>query len=141
MLVILGVSYAKDIKHPDTLVGYWYGELDLEPITKKSSIQKYLALHNKDGEFEILFKVYDKNTKKLLSHHKEYGSWWVDDDKLVTKISKTVKDGKTKSPNTPEGYYLDKYQIIELTDKKLTYRHIQEKLTFTINKVAADYKF
>ena len=140
-LVLISCAHIPTGNSDGHLVGSWYGVTSMDYAQLKDKTQKSVATFSADGKWRIHLKMYDNTTKAFLDEQTEVGTWWVKDGILVTKISEIISSGTSHAPNTPEGFYLEKYVIANFSNNSFTYRDVKDGTKYTVKKVPEDYKF
>jgi hypothetical protein len=115
----------------DLMTGYWYGN----SASEEHKIERKWIVHLAgSGEFEIVFKEYMDTI--LTKTWYEFGTWDLRGMIHSTAINKIVmEDGEEIIPDTPDGVYYDEYEVLEINNKILRYRHIGKGEIFTVNRV------
>ncbi len=118
----------------DALIGHWYGEKQQGPQT-----HKFLVSRQADGNFDMTFKVYIDDY--ILMDRSQTGNWSVEHDIYTTKTTEITDVTGTYQPQTPEGYYLDQYTIIEITEEQIIYQHTGSGSRYTLTRVEEGFEF
>ena len=118
----------------DDLVGSWYGEKQKGP-----QLQTWLIVRDAKGHFEMKTKVFIDDF--MLMEKTEQGEWSVKSKTYSAKIMQVTDLTGSYKPQTPEGYYLDEYNIIELSADSFTYQHTGSGNEYVTQRVADDFAF
>jgi len=132
--LIISLSFpntASETNLKDLITGYWYGS---SVITERLIDRKWIVHLAESGEFKIFFKEYRNN--QLLKSWVESGTWNLRGTIHSTTINRIIMgDGSEITPDTPDGIYYDEYEVLEINDKILKYRHIEDDVVYTVNRV------
>lgn len=134
VIVILLFSPFINAQQIDALVGSWYGEKQKGP-----QLQTWLVVRDNKGRFEMKTKVFIDDF--VLMEKTEQGVWSVDSKVYSAKIMQITDVTGSYKPQTPEGYYLDEYKIIELSADSFIYQHTGSGNEYLTKRVADDFVF
>jgi hypothetical protein len=113
----------------NAIVGYWYGR-GYQPTLGRDN--EFIDHHAPDGKFEVHFRAYEGC--KVVEDQSEAGTWAMLDADTV-RVTTTSVDG------IPAGPYIDDYRTEELTAQFYRYVWIQKGVTYTSQRVDANFKF
>ena len=132
--IIFSFANSSVAEQSELLVGSWYGEKQ-----KDTQTQKWLVIRSSDGKFSLKTKIFID--EYLLMEKTQEGEWSLKDGIYNAKTTHITDLTGSYAPLTPEGYYLDQYEIIELSPTLFTYKHTGSGSIYSVKRVADDFTF
>ncbi len=111
--------------------GYWYGEAFQPSLGARV---QWLVRRNGDGTYEIEFRRYEGC--KMLSRHKEAGTWKLDDGVYSTE-TRTINGKRIAGGRR----FKDEYAVEKLTQDEFQYRHLGTDEAFSVKRVSPGFEF
>jgi len=117
------------------MVGKWFGDSP----TKDGGRKMYILERFLDGTMKIRFRLIDANGS--VEEQTELAQWGVSGNVYFT-ITHGILDGEDFHPFDPrQPYFNDAYEILELTEEVLQYRHAATGNEYKIKRVADNFDF
>ncbi|PWQ96622.1 hypothetical protein [Leucothrix pacifica] len=117
------------------MVGKWYGK----QTVKGGGKRQWIVERKKDGTYKIHFRIHKENGK--ISESSEVGQWAISGPVYLSMFRGYIRDNEIDPVDPSDPYNYDAYEILELNEEIFKYRHYELNATYTLKKVAEDFKF
>ena len=116
------------------LVGTWYGSQK----TKDGGKYSWIIKKNIQGLYQLEGKVMGPSGESKTQI--EVGEWGVGKSIYFSIFKGWLEKGKFVASDPSDPYNRDIYKILELSETKFKYQHIDNGETFEVERVADDFK-
>lgn len=118
----------------NNMIGSWYGSQKI----KNGGVYSWTINYMDNGTFRHTGKVVNAPGDVLIQV--EVGEWGVGGNMYFDIVKGWIEDDRLTPSDSKDPYFRNIYNILELNDNKLIYKHIDSGETFSTKRVPSDFK-